>query len=55
MTSSSKIYNDFASNLTNINLHSLEVVGRIRETQLQVGYFFYLITLRYKGFNAVPN
>ena len=50
MTSTSKIFKELTSILSNLNnFHSLEVVDRVSETQLQVGENFKLNNLATKG------
>ena len=51
MCVNNKIYKYFVFKLTNVcNFHTLEVVDRCSETQLQVGENFNRIILRVKGF-----
>ena len=54
MTSISNIWKQFTSILTNQNnFHSLEVVDRVSETQLQVGENSDEIILRLKGYYTI--
>ena len=56
MTSTSKIWKELTSILSNLNnFHSLEVVDRVSETQLQVGSNSKLNNLAVKGLNSVKS
>ena len=54
MTSTSEIWKELTSICSNLNnFHSLEVVDRVSETQLQMGENSDLIIWRLKGYNLV--